>query len=141
MTSLKTFSLLLCAFGLASAGCIITSSDDVGTLGGNSGTGGSTSNGTGGGATGGSTTNGTGGGGGGVACVTCSEAVQTGGVPCDGTSTDLALAFEDCACTGSCAAVCGDNFCAEAAETAECTACLEDTVSGCGNELTACLAD
>jgi hypothetical protein len=50
-------------------------------------------------------------------------------------------ALVTCVCEGACAAACGDNTCAGYAATYDCTACLQDTQYGCGNEFNDCAND
>jgi hypothetical protein len=52
-------------------------------------------------------------------------------------SEALFTAFVDCACSGVCAADCGDNFCASVSTSMTCFTCLEDK-AGCMMEFSAC---
>ena len=123
-------------------------------------TSGSTSNGAGGGS--GTTTAGVGGAGGAgatstsaatgtggaAACddmYTCAEAIDpTKGDAtklCDGPHGDLYDALNACTCTGACKDKCMDNACKGDKASADCTACLQDSVAGCSKELDACSGD
>jgi hypothetical protein len=52
-------------------------------------------------------------------------------------SEALFKAFVDCACSGVCAADCGDSFCASVDTSMTCFTCLEDK-AGCMMEFSAC---
>lgn len=148
---MKTWLLV----GLVSAsmvGCVIETSssaggsDSGGSSSGGNGSGASSSggngsggetNGSGGAATGGN------GSGGGETCFACGPYLFGEGEPlCEGNSTDLLAAFDECACgeTGNCTADCGDNLCSALDESEACTACLE-SLKGCQAELENCTND
>jgi hypothetical protein len=146
--NMRLFTVLSAVSVLALAAC--TTSTGEGTGGAGSGTGGSTSVTTGNTMT--TTANGTGGSGGDGAggapeCVLCGDAISDPVTPfCGGDTGPSAAKYDalvECTCTGNCMADCADNVCAGMDQTAECTACVQDTTAngGCGDELTECLND
>jgi len=78
---------------------------------------------------------GTGGSGGGGNCVTCNDAVKSGGLTSPTLpfcTTHGAEAFDTlvlCVCTASCAEDCGDNICKGATATTGCSACVQTNCS------------
>ncbi len=141
--STRLFTFTLAAFALCALGaCSSESTGSTTTGSGGSGSGGGAT-GTGGAATGvgGGTSTGAGGC---DATLTCAGALD--GDPsalCEGASADLYDKYYACTCEagGKCEPVCGDNACKDGAKTAECTACLQATDTGCATEFEACSAD
>ncbi|MFS8067638.1 MAG: hypothetical protein ACMG6S_14840 [Byssovorax sp.] len=84
-----------------------------------------------------------GGQGGSAPCARCAEAFTQLSPEqlCSGTSADLLKTLFGCACNTTCAAQCGDSFCAGNPPSPECGNCLQDPVQGCGEQLAACAND
>jgi hypothetical protein len=84
---------------------------------------------------------GMGGAGGSVGCIRCGEAIS-GGDPGMLCSNSIALyeSYMQCMCSGACAMSCTDA-CMMLPMSMACQDCMGDTVSGCGNELSACATD
>jgi hypothetical protein len=74
---------------------------------------------------------------------TCVEAITppagNAGKLCEGTiDAKLYDALLQCTCADACATQCGGNVCVGFAPGANCNACLQDPVAGCGKQLKAC---
>lgn len=85
---------------------------------------------------------GAGGSGGGGPCIGC-LAVLSGG-DANALCADSLVFYQklsDCQCTGLCSMACMDNQCMGAMPSMDCDACTQDSVNGCGVELSECLSD
>jgi hypothetical protein len=84
---------------------------------------------------------GAGGSGGIMGCIRCGEAISGGdpGMLCS-NSMEFYDKYMQCMCTGACAMACTDA-CMMMPMSMACQDCMGDTVSGCGNELSACAND
>lgn len=85
---------------------------------------------------------GSGGAGGGGVCIGCLAALSGGDT---NSLCAVSLVFyqklSDCQCTGVCSMACMDNQCMGAQPSMDCDTCTQDSVNGCGVELSECLSD
>jgi hypothetical protein len=76
---------------------------------------------------------------------TCAEAISPpDGDPsklCEGQHAMLYDLLSQCVCVDACAIECSANACAGLQASGPCTACLQDTANGCGNQFSACAND
>jgi hypothetical protein len=143
--NMKSLTVVFGALTLFALGaCNVKELTTTSTVGGAGG--GTTTAGVGGaGGSGGSGATGTGGAAGCDDMYTCGEAITPpdgdASKLCDGPHGDLYDALNACTCAGACKTQCEANACAGMSASAECTACLQDSVAGCSKEFEACSGD
>jgi hypothetical protein len=88
---------------------------------------------------------GAGGGGAGGGCSSCNTELAALGSDASqlcGSAAPLWDSLISCSCNGgTCSAACAPTFCAGTSPDTGCTSCLDDTTTGCGQALAACMSD
>jgi hypothetical protein len=75
-------------------------------------------------------------------CSRCAAAISsTVAEPVCPESQSLLDQLSACTCNGPCFQACNDNICTNSMSSMACVTCLQDSASGCGNQLSACLDD